>query len=114
MKGGDIDTIAADRGFTYTPVAAVVESSGRKVYVSPADVAGFDWSGSTRLLEGDELERFIPSEECRGTFASNAMGRRYGFETFADYFTPRQQVAMGTFLSLVDRCGPPCGSTLPA
>ncbi len=103
VKGADIDAVAANGGLTYTPVAAVVESSGRKVYVSPAGAGGFDWVGSTQLLgKSDDLHRFVPTEQCRGTFASNAMGRRYGFETFADYFTPRQQLAMATFLSLLE------------
>ncbi|MGH7087273.1 MAG: DUF1156 domain-containing protein, partial [Stellaceae bacterium] len=38
---------------------------------------------------------------CRGTFASNAQGRVYGFKTFRDYFTPRQLVALTTFSDLV-------------
>lgn len=37
----------------------------------------------------------------RGTWASNAQGRRYGFRTFGDYFTPRQLVALTTFSDLV-------------
>ena len=38
---------------------------------------------------------------CRGTFASNAQGRRYGFFVFRDYFTDRQLVALNTFSELV-------------
>src|SRR5690606_399825 len=38
---------------------------------------------------------------CRGTFASNAQGRIYGFKVFGDYFTPRQLVALTTFSDLV-------------
>ena len=37
----------------------------------------------------------------RGTWASNAQGRRYGFQTFGDYFTDRQLVALTTFSDLV-------------
>jgi putative DNA methylase len=37
----------------------------------------------------------------RGTWASNAQGRRYGFRNFGDYFTPRQLVALTTFSDLV-------------
>ncbi len=36
----------------------------------------------------------------RGTWASNAQGRHYGFRTFGDYFTPRQLVALTTFSDL--------------
>ena len=42
-----------------------------------------------------------PETPSRGTWASNAQGRRYGFETFGDYFTPRQLVALTTFSDLV-------------
>jgi putative DNA methylase len=42
-----------------------------------------------------------PREATRGTFASNAQGRYYGFKTFSDYFTPRQLVALATFFGLL-------------
>ena len=42
-----------------------------------------------------------PDTPSRGTWAGNAQGRRYGFETFGDYFTPRQLVALTTFSDLV-------------
>ncbi|TCZ63586.1 DUF1156 domain-containing protein [Roseicella aquatilis] len=42
-----------------------------------------------------------PSHESRGTFASNAQGRTYGFKTYGDYFTPRQLVTLTTFADLV-------------
>ena len=37
----------------------------------------------------------------RGTFGGNAQGRRYGFFSFADYFTDRQLVALSIFGDLV-------------
>ena len=42
-----------------------------------------------------------PDAPSRGTWASNAQGRRYGFRTFGDYFTARQLVALTTFADLV-------------
>jgi putative DNA methylase len=42
-----------------------------------------------------------PDAPSRGTWASNAQGRRYGFRMFGDYFTPRQLVALTTFSDLV-------------
>ena len=42
-----------------------------------------------------------PDLPCRGTWASNAQGRIYGFRSFADYFTNRQLVALTTFSDLV-------------
>ena len=58
-------------------------------------------------FSGDDVDEEIthhstPAEldaECRGTFASNAQGRRYGFKTFADYFTPRQLRILTSFSS---------------
>jgi putative DNA methylase len=44
---------------------------------------------------------YKPDLACRGTWASNAQGRRYGFDTFGDYFAPRQLVALTTFSDLV-------------
>ena len=41
-----------------------------------------------------------PDTRSRGTWAGNAQGRRYGFETIGDYFTPRQLVALTTFSDL--------------
>ena len=42
-----------------------------------------------------------PDVPSRGTWASNAQGRRYGFRTFGDYFTSRQLVALTMFSDLV-------------
>ena len=42
-----------------------------------------------------------PDAPSRGTWASNAQGRRYGFRTFGDYFTSRQLVALTTFSDLI-------------
>ena len=42
-----------------------------------------------------------PDLPSRGTWASNAQGRRYGFRAFGDYFTPRQLVALTIFSDLV-------------
>ena len=47
------------------------------------------------------LDEEVPHAECRGTFASNAQGRRYGFFEFKDYFTSRQLIALTTFSDLV-------------
>ena len=43
-----------------------------------------------------------PDLPSRGTWASNAQGRRYGFHTFGDYFTARQLTALSTFAGLVE------------
>ena len=43
-----------------------------------------------------------PDLPSRGTWASNAQGRRYGFHTFGDYFTNRQLTALTTLSDLID------------
>ncbi|WP_202797559.1 DUF1156 domain-containing protein [Alicyclobacillus acidocaldarius] len=48
----------------------------------------------------DFIEK-LPHQTCRGTFASNAQGRSYGFVEFKDYFTHRQLIALSTFSDLV-------------
>jgi putative DNA methylase len=50
-----------------------------------------------RIREGDDSL----SPTARGTFGGNAQGRRYGFYSFADYFTNRQLVALTTLTDLV-------------
>src|SRR5690606_9748850 len=52
-------------------------------------------------FEDETFVYSLPDQESRGTFASNAQGRRYGFRTFKDYFTLRQLVALTTFSDLV-------------
>ena len=42
-----------------------------------------------------------PDLPSRGTWASNAQGRRYGFHTFGDYFTSRQSTALATLSDLI-------------
>lgn len=74
-------------------MAIVAEGERRRVYLSPTP-------------EMEEIAReakptWQPDAPSRGTWASNAQGRRYGFRTFGDYFTPRQLVALTTFSDLV-------------
>ena len=74
-------------------MAVVAEGDRGRVYLE-----------STPAME--ELARsakpkWKPELPSRGTWASNAQGRRYGFHTFGDYFTPRQLVALTTFSDLV-------------
>jgi putative DNA methylase len=63
------------------------------------------------FLAPDELQESIaesavpdwrPETPCKGTFASNAQGRIYGFKVFGDYFSKRQLVALNTLSGLVE------------
>ena len=74
-------------------MAVVAEGDRERVYLTPT-------------VHMDELARsakppWKPDLASRGTWASNAQGRRYGFRTFGDYFTDRQLVALTTFSDLV-------------
>lgn len=74
-------------------MAIVLAGDRTRVYLSP-------------MPEAEAVARsaepvWKPDTPSRGTWAGNAQGRRYGFETFGDYFTPRQLVALTTFSDLV-------------
>ena len=74
-------------------MAIVVAGQRQRVYLPP-----------TKDQEDNALSAtpdFKPGQPARGTFASNAQGRIYGFKTFGDYFTDRQLVALTTFSDLV-------------
>ena len=74
-------------------MAIVAMGDRQRVYLPPTD-------GMQRVARSAE-PTWKPNAPSRGTWASNAQGRRYGFQTFGDYFTPRQLVALTTFSDLV-------------
>jgi len=99
-RGGYIDDEAAAGRMGTMPLAIVAEGKRERVYLP----FGPRHLEAALVLTGHaakEVQHRFPSEPCRGTFASNAQGRRYGFHTFADYFTPRQLVALTAFSDLV-------------
>ena len=74
-------------------MAVVAEGTRGRVYLPP-----------TQCMESiaySAQPTWRPDAPSRGTWASNAQGRRYGFKTFGDYFTDRQLVALTTFSDLV-------------
>ena len=74
-------------------MAIVVQGDRKRLYLSPNDKAV--------AVARSAKPGWKPDAPSRGTWASNAQGRRYGFHTFGDYFTPRQLVALVTFSDLV-------------
>jgi putative DNA methylase len=74
-------------------MAIVAEGKRERVYLSP--------TGDMERVARSAKPSWKPDAPSRGTWASNAQGRRYGFQTFGDYFTPRQLVALTTFADLV-------------
>ena len=101
-KGDYIDAEANEKRLVSMPLAVVVEAKSGRVYLSfdHFQIRGAS-EGPVDLLSSPGVHSRIPTEPARGTFASNAQGRIYGFKTFADYFTPRQLVALTTFSDLV-------------
>ena len=74
-------------------MAVVVAGDRERLYLPPTDEV-------ERVARSAE-PTWKPSTPSRGTWASNAQGRRYGFRTFGDYFTDRQLVALTTFSDLI-------------
>jgi len=103
VKGDYIDSEANAGQMGQMPLAIVTEGSrGRSYYPFDEKQATVASEESNRFLDESGLRENVPNEPARGTFASNAQGRIYGFKTFGDYFTPRQLVALGTFSDLVE------------
>ncbi len=74
-------------------MAIVAEGVRGRVYLAP--------TAEHEAIARQAEPTWRPETACRGTFASNAQGRIYGFKVFGDYFTPRQLVALTTFSDLV-------------
>ena len=74
-------------------MAVVVAGDRARAYLPPLP--------SSDTAARDSQPAWKPDAPSRGTWASNAQGRRYGFRTFGDYFTRRQLVALTTFSDLV-------------
>jgi putative DNA methylase len=74
-------------------MAIVAEGSRGRVYLTPQ-------MDQEKIAE-KAIPLWKPELASRGTWASNAQGRVYGFKTFGDYFTPRQLTALNTFSDLV-------------
>ena len=86
--------IEANAGRMGTRLMAIVAQGDRaRIYLPPTE--------SMEIVARQARPTWKPETPCRGTWGSNAQGRRYGFDTFGDYFTDRQLVALNTFASLV-------------
>jgi putative DNA methylase len=84
----------ANAGLTGVRLMAVIAGAkSQRVYLSPS-------SDQERAAES-AAPTWKPTLPSRGTWGSNAQGRRYGFDVFGDYFSPRQLVALTTFSDLV-------------
>ncbi len=74
-------------------MAIVADGPRGRIFLSPTKAA--------EAVFKSAIPSWKPDTPSRGTFASNAQGRIYGFKVFGDYFTPRQLIALTTFSDLV-------------
>lgn len=104
ISGEYIDARASEGKIGAMLIAIAVEGRGKRIYLAPnIDDQKTAVEASAELVKSADLSAIeVP---CRGTFASNALGRRYGFNTFRDYFGQRQLVALNTFSGLIAEVG---------
>ena len=100
ISGEYIDACANAGKMSAMLIAIAVEGKGRRIYLPPDNIDQLNAVGHAAAMAA-KLDLSAIEVPCRGTFASNALGRRYGFNTFRDYFSPRQLVALDTFSSLI-------------
>lgn len=101
VNGDYIDQQAENGKMSHIPMAIVAEGQNGRIYLSPDDSIAITLEEVENYYKSHSIEDAVSHAPCRGTFASNAQGRRYGFYEFKDYFTHRQLVALTTFSDLV-------------
>ena len=101
-NGQYIDTEANQEQMGVMPLALVAAGVRSRVYLT-VDVVQTRKEAEpiNQLLSDPSICERLPIAPARGTFASNAQGRAYGFKTFAHYFTPRQLVALTILSTLI-------------
>lgn len=100
ISGAYIDAAASKGLMGRQLIAIAAEGKRGRVYLPPDE----------RQLEAIEkaerstadLDTSFLHVPCRGTFASNAQGRKYGFEYFEDYFLPRQLEGLIAFCDALE------------
>ena len=105
VRGAYIDAEAEAGRMTTVPLAMVAEIGRRRVYLPSDEIQLAALARAEQRRAEPEIASLVPDEPARGTFASNAHGRVYGFKTFSDYFTARQLVILATFTMLVGEAG---------
>ena len=102
VDGDYADAQAAKGAMGVLPMAVVAEHERGRLYLSIDEIElNSTMNEVLSYYEAHSVDETVPHEKGRGTFASNAQGRYYGFFEFKDYFTKRQLVALTTFSDLV-------------
>ena len=102
IAGAYIDLEAQAGRLSSRLIAVVAEGAKKRVYLSPSEEQVQAAIDAANYVRSHRDQMNVPLQECRGTFGSNAQGRRYCFNTFADYFTERQLIALTTFSDIVE------------
>lgn len=99
ISGSYIDEAASRGEMGRVLLAVAAEGKNGRVYLNPDEVQIESIKTADREIGTTEIDFLrVP---CRGTFASNAQGRRYGFVEFKDYFLPRQLATLAAFSELL-------------
>lgn len=101
VKGEYINDIAMERGLGSQLVAVVAAGRRSRIYLDPPPEQMLAISFLEKYTSDRKWLESLPNQSCRGTYASNAQGRVYGFKTFKDYFTTRQLVTLTTYCDLL-------------
>ena len=102
VHGEYADNEAENGRMGVIPVCIVAEGKRGREYLNFSQEEALRTQDEVkRYYESHNLDECVPHAQCRGTFASNAQGRYYGFHEFKDYFTNRQLTALTTFSALV-------------
>ena len=91
VRGEYIDRCATEGTMISLPLAIATEGKHGRLYLpfDQAEQLGAVEKADQEVRDG-VLDSAPPDAEARGTFASNAQGRYYGFRRYCDYFTARQ------------------------
>jgi putative DNA methylase len=102
ISGTYIDEMATKGQMSAVPIAIVAKKKNGTVFLSADTTDAKEINDSAlQFIADNNFELGAVSSNCRGTFASNAQGRSYGFSTFAEYFSARQLAILLTLSDLV-------------
>jgi putative DNA methylase len=85
------------------PMVGVFECKGQRKYEALDASQTAAIGKAEQLLDEWPWRDLVPREPARGTFGSNALGRRYGFEQMKDYYVPRQLLSLIGFARAVSQ-----------
>lgn len=104
VKGNYADEEAEKKRMGVIPIATVAEGHNGRIYLSADQIEMAAQINQTEnYFRSNSINEKVSNAACRGTFASNAQGRYYGFHEFKDYFSNRQLTSLTTLSDLVQK-----------